>query len=316
LTSLAKLCRDEPFGRSTDRPGSAGERGIRTVDHLVLPVTTLTLARSRLTSLGFAVAPDARHPFGTGNCCVFFEDRTYLEPITILDRMASDVAAAEGLTFVKRIKRFTERQGEGLAMVALASEDAEADQVAFEKAGIANGPIYRFTRTATLPEGEARDIGVALAYTEFSSAPDAAFFACQHLAKDVLFQPEYLAHPNGATRLLEVVAVAEKPESFRGFLSGATGREELAGAASGLTAELGPHRIAVVTPAEFRARYDLDPPNPRNGMLFAAFELQVLELERAAGYAGRNAMRYDGRIVAPAGPGLGAVLVFRSAPDV
>ena len=70
---------------------------MRAIDHLVLPVTTLTLARSRLTSLGFTVAPDARHPFGTGNCCVFFKNRTYLEPITILDRNATDLAAAEGL---------------------------------------------------------------------------------------------------------------------------------------------------------------------------------------------------------------------------
>ena len=68
---------------------------MRSIDHLVLPVTTLTLARSRLTSLGFTVAPDAQHPFGTGNCCVFFKDRTYLEPITIVDRTAADMAAAE-----------------------------------------------------------------------------------------------------------------------------------------------------------------------------------------------------------------------------
>src|SRR5687768_16716775 len=109
---------------------------MRAIDHLVLPVTTLTLARSRLTSLGFTVAPDARHPFGTGNCCVFFEDRSYLEPITIVDRAAADMAAAEGLTFVKRLKRFTERHGEGLAMVALRSADARADKQSLAQAGV------------------------------------------------------------------------------------------------------------------------------------------------------------------------------------
>ncbi|HWT31341.1 MAG TPA: VOC family protein, partial [Propylenella sp.] len=71
------------------------------------------LARSRLTSLGFNVAPDARHPFGTGNALVFFADRSFLEPITIVDRGAADMAAAEGFFFVRRIKRYTERQGEG-----------------------------------------------------------------------------------------------------------------------------------------------------------------------------------------------------------
>ena len=161
----------------------------RPIDHLVLPVTTLTLARSRLTSLGFNVAPDARHPFGTGNCCVFFQNRTYLEPITILDRAGADMAAAEGLVFVRRVKRFFERQGEGFAMLALRSEDAAADQQAFETAGVSAGPSFRFARMAALPDGSEREIGVVLAYAEDAGAPDATVFACQHLAGDVLFQP-------------------------------------------------------------------------------------------------------------------------------
>ena len=72
-------------------------------------------------------------------------------------------------------------------------------------------------------------------------------------------------------------------------------------------------RIVILTPDDFRARYDLDPPNPRRGMLFAAFELQVLEIERAAGYAGRAAKRHGDRIVVPAAPGFGAVIAFGSA---
>ena len=46
----------------------------RVLDHLVLPVIDIDVARSRYQSLGFTVAPDGRHPFGTENCCVFFED--------------------------------------------------------------------------------------------------------------------------------------------------------------------------------------------------------------------------------------------------
>ena len=152
---------------------------MRSIDHLVLPVTTLTLARARLTGLGFTVAPDAQHPFGTGNCCVFFEDRTFLEPITIVDRMAADMAAAERVVFVKRVKRFTERQGSGFAMVALKSDDAEADRAAFEAAKMDGGPVFRFARMAKLPDGSEREVGFAIANAEFPAAQDAAFFACQ-----------------------------------------------------------------------------------------------------------------------------------------
>jgi hypothetical protein len=289
------------------------EREIRAIDHLVLPVTTLTLARSRLTSLGFRVAPDARHPFGTGNCCVFLSDQTYLEPITIVDRTRADIAAAEGVTFVKRLKRFTERQGEGFAMVALASTDAESDRVAFEKAKIGGGAVYRFGRTATLPDGSEQEIGVATAFTEFPDAGNATFFACQHLNKGVLFQPDYLEHPNGALGITAVVAVAEDPGEFAGFLAGATGKRKPKLGKSGIEARGKRQSFAILTPAGFRARYDLDPPNPRRGMLFAAFDLDVLELERAAGYAGSRAMRQEDRIVVPATPGVGAVIAFRSA---
>src|SRR3712207_1566588 len=96
----------------------------RALDNHVLPVTTLASARSRLRGLGFTVAPDARHPFGTGNCCVFFQDRTYLEPITLLDPGAADAASPAGTFFVSRVKRFLNAGGEGFAMLAFRSEDA------------------------------------------------------------------------------------------------------------------------------------------------------------------------------------------------
>ena len=46
---------------------SLSKRTTRPLDHLVLPVDTLTQARRRLSNLGFTVADDARHPFGTEN---------------------------------------------------------------------------------------------------------------------------------------------------------------------------------------------------------------------------------------------------------
>lgn len=45
------------------------------IDHLVLPVEDIGIAVKRLVSLGFTVAPEALHPFGTRNACVFFQRR-------------------------------------------------------------------------------------------------------------------------------------------------------------------------------------------------------------------------------------------------
>jgi hypothetical protein len=291
------------------------EAKIRPIDHLVLPTTTLTLVRARLTSLGFTVAPDARHSFGTGNCCVFFKNHTYLEPITILDRNRADMAAAEGIAFVKRLKRFTERQGEGFAMVALKSKDADADLAAFTKAAAAVQPVFRFSRQARLPDGSEPEIGFALAFADFPTAPDATFFVCQHLAEDVLYQPSYVEHSNGAIGISAVVAVAEDPTDFQPVLKVVTDNSEIAAIDSGVKAEGDGQSFLILTREGFRARYEIDPPNPRRGLRFAAFEMTVLDLDRVARYAGSSAKRHEDRIVVPAAPGLGAVIAFRRVLD-
>ena len=288
---------------------------MRPIDHLVLPVTTLALARSQLTSLGFTVAPDAQHPFGTGNCCVFFRDRTYLEPIAVVDAAAAEQARADGLFFVQRVMAFAERRGEGFAMLALKSTDAEGDLAEFKAAGIAAGPLFRFSRIATAPDGRQAEIGVVLAYTEHEAAPEAAFFACLHLAPDVLFQPAYLDHENGATGVPAVAAVADDPAEFRDLLSAATGQTDIRASSSGLDAELNGQTVSVLTPQGFRDRYGIEPRDPPGGLLFAAFEVLVTDLDRAIGYAGPAARRHKGLIVVPPAPGLGAVLAFRGPSD-
>ncbi len=288
---------------------------MRPIDHLVLPVTTLTLARAKLTALGFAVAADAAHPFGTGNCCVFFRNGTYLEPITFIDRHAVDVAASEGFFFVKRLKRFTERRGEGFAMTALSTADAEADHEVFAKAGIGDSAPYRFARKATLPDGSEKEIGVVLAATEFPTAPDAAFFACQRTGADALFGAEQTTHANGCIGIVGVAAVAENPADFHILLSAATGQRELRSSSFGVEAEVGASRIAILTPEGFRARYGLDAPAAHGGMIFAAVDLEAEDAGRAADYAGAAMVDMPERFVVPPSPGLGTVLAYRKAAD-
>jgi len=72
----------------------------RTIDHIVLPVADINVARERYERLGFTVAPDGKHPFGTENCCVFLEDGTFLEPLGIAQRETCEAKAIKGHTFV------------------------------------------------------------------------------------------------------------------------------------------------------------------------------------------------------------------------
>ena len=281
----------------------------------MLPTTTLTLARARLTSLGFTVAVDARHSFGTGNCLVLFKNRTYLEPITILDRNRADMAAAEGIVFVKRLKRFTERQGEGFAMVAMKSSDAEADVAAFAKAGAGGSPVFRFSRQARLPDGGEREVGFATGFADFPMAPDTTFFVCQHLSEDVLYQASYVEHPNGAEGVMAVVAVADEPAEFHAMLRTATDNMETTVFETGVKVEANGQSVLILTPDAFLARYRIDAPNPRRGLRLAGFEIAVSDLNRAGRYASNSAKRHEDRIVVPPAPGLGAVIAFQRGAD-
>lgn len=225
------------------------------------------------------------------------------------------MAAAEGNHFVKRMKRFTERQGEGFAMLALKSADAEADRAAFEKTGVGAGPVARFAREAELPDGTTHEVGFAIAFAEAAAAPDASIFVCQHLAEDVLYQPGWLEHANGAKGVVAVAAVAENPADFHILLSGAAGERELRSTSFGIEVEGGGQSIMVLTPAGFSARYGVKPPDPRRGLLFAAAEIAVADLDVAARHAGPSAKRQEGSVVVPAAPGLSTVIAFRSAEN-
>ena len=124
----------------------------------------------------------------------------------------------------------------------------------------------------------------------------------------------YVEHPNGALGINAIVAVAENPDDFRD----AERRNRPVGVDDhrcGVEAEADGQSFLILTREGFRARYDIDPPNPRRGLLFAAFELEVAAIDRAAGYAGSAAKRHEDRIVVPPAPGLGAVVAFRRVPD-
>ena len=61
----------------------------------------LGVARTRLTALGFTVAPNGVHPFGTANCCVYLSDGTFLEPLAIDDAVQANATARAGNVFTR-----------------------------------------------------------------------------------------------------------------------------------------------------------------------------------------------------------------------
>ncbi|MCT7375363.1 VOC family protein [Chelativorans salis] len=188
------------------------------LDHCVLPTKSLATARERLASLGFTVAPDAAHPFGTANCCVFFENGSYLEPLSIADEEAARGAIAAGNTFVLRDRAFREACGEeGFSAIALGTGNTAAEHARFVKERISAGRPLSFSRPFVDAGGNRAQASFELAFAAPGSCPS-FFFACQRVNMPVADR-SLRRHDNGVVGISRILATAAEPSAGKDFFT-------------------------------------------------------------------------------------------------
>ena len=73
-------------------------------------------------------------------------------------RQDIDDALADGNVFVQHWDRYRFRFGEGFAMLALRTDDAQSDQTIFNGLGYSTGDIYAFERKAKGSDGVERTL--------------------------------------------------------------------------------------------------------------------------------------------------------------
>lgn len=187
----------------------------RPLDHLVLPTADLGTARARLTALGFTVAPNGIHPFGTENCCVYFPDGTFLEPLALADEKAATEATRSGNVFTARDAAYRDRNGEeGFSALVFATADAAADHAGFIEAGISAGAMLAFSRDFVDATGRTDTASFRLAFAADLRAPDAFFFSCQRVNAPNVDRTALQAHANGVTGIKRVVLATPKVDAF------------------------------------------------------------------------------------------------------
>lgn len=223
------------------------------LDHVVVGVPGLDGARARLTALGFQVQADAHHPFGTGNCNVFFENGTYFEPLAITDRDAELAALKTTNPFVRRFHAYRFRHGYGAVMAAFTTDSAQRMQQAFEAEGISAGEILSFTRGQAMPDGSQTTIGVHLAVSASERAQDLTLFCCEHMSRDVLWKPERLIHENGAKAITRLIAVETNPSDFQYLFQTVTGDREVRTTSAGMEFDLPNAMVSLVSPSAYDA---------------------------------------------------------------
>src|ERR1700722_8565810 len=97
----------------------------RAIDHVVIPTLDLAAQATLYRRLGFQVGGRNRHPWGTENHIVQF-DGAFLERIALGPGFEGPTPIEGGFSFAGFVAGFL-RRSEGIAMLALRSENAEGD---------------------------------------------------------------------------------------------------------------------------------------------------------------------------------------------
>ncbi len=179
---------------------------IHGIDHVVVVVHDLDLARDTFVRMGFTVTPRGHHTIGSQNHCVML-GRDYVE---LLASPAANPHPAR--------QYYTDfaRAGEGLAAIALQSRSAKGAYTELLWAGFDPTDPLELARPVELPGG-ARDAKFRITQLAPGATPGGRVFVCEHLTRELVWRPEHQRHANGATELAAIavlcddVAQAAKP---------------------------------------------------------------------------------------------------------
>lgn len=292
----------------------AAPRSARLLDHLVLPVAELSVARNRLAQLGFTVAADAQHPFGTENACVFLADKTYLEPLAVASREDCEAAALGGNVFVARDQAYRFRRGQdGFSAIVLSTDDAAGDHKRFVEKGISGGNPLDFSRSMSLPDGTTAEASFRLAFAADLRSPDFFLFTCQRLKALPSDRAALETHANGVTGMREVVLSEPNPTDFQYLLQEAVDEREVTAHSFGMDIETRNVKISVLNPAGMAGFYGRCTSSRLRGLIGRAVVFTVTDLEATGHLLAANAVEFirkGERIIVPEAPGQGLLFVF------
>jgi Glyoxalase-like domain len=166
------------------------------LDHVVIDVCDrIDEAMRRFSSLGFQLTPRGRHTLGSVNHLAMFAT-DYLELLG---------SAEDGATRAE-IARFPV----GLNGLVFKTTDAEAVHRQAEAAGLPVLPVQAFSRPVAL-SGATRDVRFRTTRLDPTKVAMGRVYFCEHLTPELVWRPEWQAHPNGACAITRVVVATADP---------------------------------------------------------------------------------------------------------
>lgn len=285
----------------------------RALDHLVLPVGDLRVARSRYRSLGFTVAPNGIHPFGTQNANIFFTDGTFLEPLAVADVQVYASARNEN-TFVRNDSIVRKTCGDDcFSHIVLSSNDAGTDDRVFSERGISGGPMVRFSRAFRTPDGEQQDAEFLLAFASRGTAPDGCFFTCETVKVPSVDRSSLLQHANGAANINQIISCSKEPFDIKKFFGGLTGDAPSLESPAEIRYDLTGTVFSVQTPTAIENRFGVTVEDPGRELRHCGFVVAVECLTECRRLLEQNRIEFvsvSDRLVVHPAPGQGAFIAF------
>jgi hypothetical protein len=288
----------------------------RAIDHLVIAARDLEAQAALYRQLGFQVGARNRHPWGTENHIVQFAD-SFLELIGLGEGFAAAPATAGVYSFGGFLADLLERH-EGIAMLVLRSSDAEADRLAFARAGIGDFARFDFARKGRSPDGGEVDVAFSLAYAQDPALPDAGFFVCQQHFPENFWNARLQIHANGARAIAGIVVARERPQDHVEFLQSFAGASEARRIEGGFSIEAGAATIEILTPQTIGGRYGAGALT-FDGPPLAILRVEVRDAAATSAILARSQTPFTQRgqtLIVAARDALGAAIVFESStPD-
>lgn len=277
----------------------------RNLDHVVLPVPSLEISRERFARLGFTVAPDARHSFGSENSCVFFENGTFIEPLAIGHRETVEANIVKGNGFLRRDMGYRFRNGEnGFSCVVFGEKDPKASRKKFQKEGYETGKMVVVKRPGV-------KVHIALVMDE--RAPDCTLFMCERPKGPPEFHSEFTIHDNGSSGITRVTLYEHLPEDFQYYLQTASEQREVRSHSFGMDMELPNATLTTLNEDGMKAFYGVkDVPSAR-GLRAMAFDIAVRDIEKTKDVLKTSGIEFKiigKRLIVDPAEGQGCIVAF------
>lgn len=265
--------------------------------------------------LGFVLTPLSRHKgadrpgaplrlLGSANRCAVF-DGGYLE-------ITARIGGGEGDDRHRGRSGFLDRY-EGLHIICLGADDMVAVERRLAKLGFETSGVAPLERDVETPDGvrTARFERVRMA-SDGSHSREHLQIA-NHLTPELIFQPRYMDHANGAVALTEVMFCVADPDEYEARYTTLTGRAaERRGAARVIA--LPKSRIAIVAADDLMK---IIPGATAPALPFmAGFTVAVRDMDRVKTMLSERGVTpcdSGGRLMVPARDGSGATVIFEAA---